>query len=308
MAELTHAEIFGAWVSIFLTLALFSFLYDDNPIYKVTEHVFMGISIGYGVVEIYMLQFEPNLIQRLAAGEMIYLIPLILAVMLMFKVSRRNAWIARIPIALLVASFAAVKITGETSGKLILQLKASLPNLEASWRAHGFWDWQKDGAGIFSDTFLVLGLMACLIHFYFSEVGPKTKRLGVPTASATFLLVAGISIATLPDDLGAGRYLIAFCLALTAGTPFLAMSPFKPLISRLGIFVLMLSFGASFGYTVMGRISLAIGRGQELLGLNRPAVEAAQINPRVATLVSLAIIILGLFVWRKLAPPATADN
>ncbi len=31
-------------------------------------------------------------------------------------------------------------------------------------------------------------------------------------------------------------------------------------VSRLGIWFLMLGFGAAFGYTVMGRISLLIGR------------------------------------------------
>ena len=30
--------------------------------------------------------------------------------------------------------------------------------------------------------------------------------------------------------------------------------------SRYGIWILMLTFGASFGYTVMGRISLLVGR------------------------------------------------
>jgi hypothetical protein len=35
--------------------------------------------------------------------------------------------------------------------------------------------------------------------------------------------------------------------------------PLKP-AARIGIYFLMISFGASFGYTVMGRISLLIGR------------------------------------------------
>jgi len=35
--------------------------------------------------------------------------------------------------------------------------------------------------------------------------------------------------------------------------------PLKP-AARLGIYFLMISFGASFGYTVMGRVSLLIGR------------------------------------------------
>jgi hypothetical protein len=36
-------------------------------------------------------------------------------------------------------------------------------------------------------------------------------------------------------------------------------------ISRVGLFFIMISFGASFGYTVMARISLLIGRFQFLI-------------------------------------------
>ena len=36
-------------------------------------------------------------------------------------------------------------------------------------------------------------------------------------------------------------------------------------ISRIGVLFIMVSFGAAFGYTVMGRISLLIGRFQFLI-------------------------------------------
>jgi hypothetical protein len=36
-------------------------------------------------------------------------------------------------------------------------------------------------------------------------------------------------------------------------------------VAKLGIWFLMVAFGASFGYTVMGRVSLLIGRMQFLL-------------------------------------------
>ena len=60
----------------------------------------------------------------------------------------------------------------------------------------------------------------------------------------------------------------------------------------------MLSFGASFGYTVMGRISLAIGRAQEMLGLSRPAIQVEQIHPRIATAVCFVLVVGFLVVWR----------
>ena len=45
METVSLIDLFGIWVSIFLTLAIFSFLYDDNPIYKLAENLFLGISI-----------------------------------------------------------------------------------------------------------------------------------------------------------------------------------------------------------------------------------------------------------------------
>ncbi|GAB4291711.1 MAG: hypothetical protein Kow0090_05290 [Myxococcota bacterium] len=54
--------------------------------------------------------------------------------------------------------------------------------------------------------------------------------------------------------------------------------------SKIGIWFLMVSFGASFGFTVMGRISLAVGRAQELL------------QYKAYTVVSILIIIGGLMV------------
>jgi len=32
-----------------LTLALFSFLYDDNPLFKIAEHLYVGVAAAYGL-------------------------------------------------------------------------------------------------------------------------------------------------------------------------------------------------------------------------------------------------------------------
>ena len=43
------AVINGFWVTFaaFLTLAIMSFLYRDNPFYKFAEHLFVGVSAAY---------------------------------------------------------------------------------------------------------------------------------------------------------------------------------------------------------------------------------------------------------------------
>ena len=57
--------------------------------------------------------------------------------------------------------------------------------------------------------------------------------------------------------------------------------------ARLGIVFLMLAFGASFGFTVMGRVALAVGRAQ--FALETPWL----------SLLCLLLVAGGLVLWRR---------
>ena len=269
METVSLIDLFGIWVSIFLTLAIFSFLYDDNPIYKLAENLFLGISIGIGTIETYYGVFKPNLIDHLVELRWQSFIPLILLFMLMMKITKKYSYFARLPIAFIVAAFAGVKLTGEANANLMTPISESMPDLQASWAQYGFWSWEHDGAGVFSDIVLVLGLSACLLHFYFSAK-PNRAMKGV---------------------------------------------------SKVGITILMLSFGASFGYTVMGRISLAIGRFQELLGLDKTEslwVMEGSTEPistmtnvgiiRWLTIGTAILIILFIARWKRQQPDTPDDQ
>ena len=47
------AIIFGAWLATGLTLFILSFLYQDNPLFKLAEHLYVGVSVGYTIVKAY---------------------------------------------------------------------------------------------------------------------------------------------------------------------------------------------------------------------------------------------------------------
>jgi hypothetical protein len=303
--DFTSMDVLGAWLSIFLTLCILSFLFEDNPIYKLAEHLFLGVSIGYSVVEIYYGVFKPNLIDKLfdpaawtlAEGwgaddtERAFLVvPLLFTLLLFTKFTKKHGWLARLPVAFIIAAYAGVKLTGEARAHLMTGIRESMPNLAETWALNlsegtsttlrvfsegswsdrvvlgtcldgdtwyqGIWCWSNDGAGVFSAIVLVTGLIACLLHFYFSAPHNRVMR-GV---------------------------------------------------SRFGILILMLSFGASFGYTVMGRISLAIGRAQEMLGLDKSAELVAARNPRLATLVCLGFVVVFLAIWKLRAGDSSGDD
>jgi hypothetical protein len=69
-------------------------------------------------------------------------------------------------------------------------------------------------------------------------------------------------------------------------------------LSKVGVWVLMIGFGASFGYTVQGRISLAIGVAMDVLDISRPAAEARQVHGPLVSIASILIIAAGLY-WMK---------
>ena len=77
------------WTTLaaFLTLATFSFLYKDNPLYKIAEHLVVGVSAGYFMVLFLWTSLKPVLIDMLIDGQYWYYIPAVLGVMMWFRFS-----------------------------------------------------------------------------------------------------------------------------------------------------------------------------------------------------------------------------
>jgi len=198
----------GVWIASLLTLGIFSFLYKDNPAYKLCEHLFVGVSAGYYVVLNYYSVVKPNLFDPLFHGagghrDWLLLIPLALGVLLFSRFFPKGDWLSRWSIALILGVYPALRITGFGQGDFVEQIHGTILPL---WVANDL------GATI-GNWILIVGLLTTLIFFFFSK-----------------------------EHKGA-----------LGGT------------ARVGVYFLMVSFGASYGYTVMARISLLIGRVMFLL-------------------------------------------
>jgi hypothetical protein len=207
----------GLWIGGLLTLMIFSFLYKDNPFYKFAEHLFVGVSAAYWMVVGFWSTLVPNLIARLwpshmksllpaAVGnepEWMYLIPLVLGILMLTRLSPKANWLSRWAMAFVIGFAAGTNFTRYLQSDFVSQIHSSIePIYSPGMSAMG------TIGNIFSKLIIVGGLLSALIYFYFSK-----------------------------EHKGAfGR------------------------AARLGIWVLMAAFGATFGYTVMARISLLTGR------------------------------------------------
>jgi hypothetical protein len=193
-----------------ITLAIFSFLYRDNPLYKMAEHVAVGVSVGFIIVTYYNTIFLPKIWDNvLHQGKYDYLIPLVFGVLLFTRFTPKHGWLSRWSLAFLLGASSGLSIPSTLEGRVLQQAEGTVRSLVALDPSAGAG--ANLGASI-AAIFLVVGTLACLVFFLFS-----VEHKG-----------------------GIGRF------------------------AYFGRLCIMAGFGASFGYTVMARVSLLIGRVQFL--------------------------------------------
>ena len=223
---MTISVLIGAWIAVFLTLSIFSYLYKDNPFYKIAEHVFVGVSAAYVAAISFWTQIYPNLLGRLFPKDgplsftglefdfnhsfnVLYVFPLLLGVMMVLSVFQKFNWMARWGIAYTVGMAAGLRAYGVLNSNVIGQVKNTIIPVVGTDLPF----FSLTGDSYFNNLIILIGTVTGLLYFYFSreQTGHFSK------------------------------------------------------VTKVGIYFLMISFGASFGFAVMGRISLLIGRFLDLI-------------------------------------------
>jgi hypothetical protein len=203
-------EVIGVWIGAILTLGIFSFLYKDNPFYKFSEALFVGVSAGYWFVVTFWQYFLPKLIDNLVLAYTLlvtegkidyhwfYLIGGALGVMMLLRLLPNIGWLSRWSLAFIVGTTAGLQFTRFLESNGIIQVKGTILPLIVGG----------DLGTTIGNLIIVVGTFCGLIYFFFSK-----EHKGIFGGAA-----------------------------------------------RVGVWFLMITFGALFGYTVMSRMSLLIGR------------------------------------------------
>ncbi|MBS1257527.1 MAG: hypothetical protein MAG551_00571 [Candidatus Scalindua arabica] len=203
------AKGLGTITAVALTLAMYSFLYKDNPVFKIAENLFVGVAMGYWIIITWFNILKPDVYEQLIvpffkdtgnAPHYIVIIPTLLGIFMLLRFSNKLSWLSRWSFAFVVGLGAGITIPNFIHAFILKQLTfnsliaATLPDS-------------------INNFLILLGVVSVLIYFFFS-----LEHKGV---------IGGVS--------------------------------------KIGVWFLMIAFGASFGFTVMARMSLLIGRIQFLI-------------------------------------------
>ncbi len=85
------------WVGALATLALYSILYRENPVYRVGEHLFIGLATGYGLYVMWKNVLAPKWWTPLVArGEWWWIFALVAGAMYYTLYFPRVSWMSRL--------------------------------------------------------------------------------------------------------------------------------------------------------------------------------------------------------------------
>lgn len=179
-----------------MTLAIFSFLLGDNPVYKFAERLWVGVSTGYWTMLLFHTSFVDKVWDPIVRQHLyLYLIPTLLGILMWFRLSPKLGWMSRYALAFYIGISTGVFVPLAFKTSIFLQVEGSVRPLHANLAGLNF-------------LLVLIGFVCSLGYFFFSK--PHTGAFGA--------------------------------------------------MSKLGIYTLMVGFGAGFGLTVMGRVALVVQR------------------------------------------------
>jgi hypothetical protein len=200
-------ELISAFVGLILTVLVFSYLIGDNPLFRFAIYLFIGVSSGYAATAVWHNVLMPRLFTRLDdLNQLILLIvPLILGISLLAKLSPRISWLGNFAMAVLVGVGAATAVGGALIGTLLPQAEAAMNMFDPGAPGGGSFF-----ARLFQGGVMLIGTVLTLASFHYTlgraaDGAAKSNRIldGVAWAGRLFLaitlgvLFAGVYMAAL---------------------------------------------------------------------------------------------------------------
>jgi len=166
------------WWEIFLagfsTLAIYTFLYKENPLYRIFEHFYIGIATAYGIIATIRFFVWPELLKPMLGLDriefpdgtmseeyenlyLLYLIPVCFGLLFYCILTKRHKWLAELVIGCQLGYAGGLAFKG-TFSELLPQLFDSFRSFYVPGSV----------ADSLTNIFFVVTLVTSLTYFFFT--------------------------------------------------------------------------------------------------------------------------------------------
>jgi len=156
------------WLGAVFTIAVFSFLYGDNPAYRFSEHLFLGLAAAHLTVQGYQSIVSRAWLPFVQKGEWPWLIAIIGGLLLWCRWFKPVAWVSRLPLGFMMGIAAALSVRRAIDAEFYRQL---LGTVDIKWST--------------PNNILYIVIVFCTIAYFlyvFNErtvTGAVVKKVGI---------------------------------------------------------------------------------------------------------------------------------
>ena len=174
----------GVWVAAIVNLAIWSYLFRDNPIYRIAEHLYIGVAAGHalvmGVGSIKSLAWTPALAASTAVDKRILAwVTLVLGLLLYTRFSKRYRLASTLPIGILLGTGAGLSLGSTIISQGLAQVRATILPLASA-----------------NNWIIVLGVLATMCHFLYTRFdGVVGQVVGGASRIGRWLIMIGLGAA-----------------------------------------------------------------------------------------------------------------
>ncbi len=120
----------GVGLALVLTLMVYSYLIGDNVLFRLAEHILVGVSVGWATLQIIFNLIIPA-VERIregnGAGQVVaFTIPLLLGVIILFRPLRAARPATNLVMAFVIGTISALALGGAVAGTLLPQIGATM--------------------------------------------------------------------------------------------------------------------------------------------------------------------------------------
>jgi hypothetical protein len=152
--------IIGAWLATGLTIFIFSFLYKDNPFFKIAEHLYLGAGMGWWFQTYLYSIWIPKVVTPLGHHEWLVLVPALLGLSLVTQFIPKISWVSRYGFTFLMGYGAGLAIPAGLSTDFMNQIFGSIkPFTDISILSR---------MAVLNSLLVALGTITVLFYFFFS--------------------------------------------------------------------------------------------------------------------------------------------
>ena len=166
------ADVIGLWISAILTIMITTLAWKDTAVSKTANHIYVGV-VTANLIVMAWGNIDSVGLQKIMAGQFVYIIPVILGIMAYARYSKENFWIYRYPIALVVGIGVGTAMRGLIGGSVLDQIKASFWNLNVPG----------DIGASLNNLIMVVTLLSAMMYFIFTI---KATRSPIAMKISTF--------------------------------------------------------------------------------------------------------------------------